>query len=194
MQETEGSPAMPGSLEAVDETRWVHSIEDRRQQRVVRGVENEERGHAPWDVIPHRQQKMWEPAYPRAGAGGYAGYDNSQQGGVADLRRKVPFPSKLLQDQDINMPTFDVRYDPNPSTHRMHFSPDDDDSWSVKWDRFKDPQMAGKMDDARWRIVSRMKQKWHGEEGWKHAKDNLPTVPYYERRGSRGQRHCVGAL
>ena len=31
MQETEGSPAMPGSLEAVDETRWVHSIEDRRQ-------------------------------------------------------------------------------------------------------------------------------------------------------------------
>jgi len=72
--------------------------------------------HAPWDVIPHRQQQMWEPAYPQAGTRGYAGFDNN----------------------DNDVPTFDVRYSDRPVMTR-HFSPDDEPGWSVEWDRSNTP-------------------------------------------------------
>ena len=113
---TAGSPAMPGTALA-------------RHGEL-------QTAHAPWDVIPHRQQQMWEPAYPQAGTRGYAGFDN---------------------DDGDDVPTFDVRNSDRPVMTR-HFSPDDEPGWSVEWDRSKDPVMAGKMDDARWMAVQHMKQ------------------------------------
>lgn len=72
--------------------------------------------------------------------------------------------------------TFEVHVHPQPYTPRSRISPDQEGNWKVRWSREDDPETAGRMDDARWNVLSNLGTTEHSP---RH--DDFPAVPYYER-------------
>ncbi len=93
--------------------------------------------------------------------------------------------SKLSTDSDSNIanpgnedevPEMAVHWHKKPYRLRNRISPDQEGKWKVRWSREDDPDMAGRMDDARWNILHKL-----GQMGQSSQHDNIPAVPYYER-------------
>ena len=78
--------------------------------------------------------------------------------------------------EDDNEPEMPVRWHKRPYSHRNRASVDQEGGWKVRWSREDDPETAGRMDDARWNLLSKLGTSEHSS---KH--DDIPAVPYYER-------------
>ena len=76
-------------------------------------------------------------------------------------------------DDDSEM---SVHWHKRPYAPRNRVSVDQEGDWKVRWSRDDDPEAAGRMDDARWNLLSKLGTSEHSP---RH--DDVPAVPYYER-------------
>jgi hypothetical protein len=77
------------------------------------------------------------------------------------------------KDDIADMP---VHYHTRPYTRGNRISVDQEGDWKVRWSREDDPEMAGRMDDARWNLLAKL-----GTSERSRQHDDIPAVPYYER-------------
>jgi hypothetical protein len=77
------------------------------------------------------------------------------------------------KDDAADMP---VHFHTKPYSRGNRISVDQEGDWKVRWSREDDPEMAGRMDDARWNLLAKL-----GTSERSRQHDDIPAVPYYER-------------
>jgi hypothetical protein len=121
-------------------------------------------------VVSSKQQRLLNAATRNAAVELMSENGNMRS---AQFQKLLGDSSISDEDEDSEMP---IHWHKKPYGPRNRASVDQEGNWKVRWSREDDPETAGRMDDARWNLLSKLGMSEHSS---RH--DDIPAVPYYER-------------